>query len=146
MESPRAGAPAVNCMITEGETIASVTPSLRHVECIVKATLKSVLLLLPLLVCFTPDIPPHIRSASKPAFVEHQRPRLWNVTLIALASRLWHRPLPLPPPPLLPPSLFLRGMLFVVVSEHPLGSPLHIVASLTFAEYSLNPMRLLQPL
>jgi hypothetical protein len=77
MENPRAGVPAVNCMIDriiEGETIASETPSLRHVECSIKATLKSVLLLLPLLVCFTLDIPPHILSASKPALLNTNAP------------------------------------------------------------------------
>jgi hypothetical protein len=67
---------------------------------------------------------------------------------IVLASRLWQRPLPTTLSSLslsLSPSL-LRGMLSVVASEHPLGSPLYVVASFIFAEYSVYPMRLLQPL
>jgi hypothetical protein len=77
MENLRAGVPAVNCMIDRiivGETIVSVTSLLRHIECSVKVTLKSAMLLPPLLVCFTLDTPPNILSASKPALLNTNAP------------------------------------------------------------------------
>jgi hypothetical protein len=106
MENLRAGVPAVNCMIDRiivGETIVSVTSLLRHVECSVKVTLKSVMLLPPLLVCFTPDTPSRHSICFEASIIEHRRPRLRNVILIALASRLWHSSLP---PSSLPLPLF----------------------------------------
>jgi len=154
MENPRASVLAGNYMIdkiTEGETIPSVPHRSDMWNVASKPRLNESCSSPTLLVCFTLDTLLHLRPASEPGLSNTNAPRLWNMSPIVLASRLWQRPLPTTLSSLslslsLSLSSLLRGMLSVVASEHPLGSPLYVVASFVFAEYLVYPMRLLQPL